>query len=123
MVLRCKCIENGKVCNKEFMGARAKQSIRAHIRGAHLINVPDVLKSEYVHTVDIDNVKEESTQTVVNTVIMENKEVIPGTKNEYELISEVLEKKCDPEFAKALIQAKKNGYVAINLKTLHMKKE
>ena len=115
MVLKC------KKCGKEYMGVRAKQSIRSHIRGAHLIAVDDVLKSELVEVVNIDHAarqeKTETSQTLEIKGIEEKQKATPGTNKNVILITEALEMKCSEKMRQALLLATKKGKVAVNIKT------
>jgi hypothetical protein len=113
MILRCKC-------GKEFMGIKSKQAIRLHIRSSHFVDVPDVMKSEFVTVVDTDKEIKKETDTTKEAVAVFDK--IETKNNEYELISEVLRKGLgNAQFKEALRQAKQKGFVEINLKNLDMR--
>ncbi len=102
------------------MGIKSKQAIRLHMRSAHLIDVPDVMKSEYVENIDIDKemIKAVDTTKEVMLGVGNSKSVA----NEYELISEVLNKGLgNAQFREALRKAKQKGFIEINLKTLNVR--
>ena len=112
MILKC------KLCGKDYVGARAKQSIRMHLQGAHTIKVNDVLKSEHVTIINNDGISVEVPKKVDNAM---NEYKSP--KTDWLLISEILKhNNVNAQFRTNLVRAKEAGFMEMNMRTGELKK-
>ena len=114
MVLKC------RICGQDYVGARAKQSIRMHLQSKHAIKTENVLDSVNVEKVNENNIEFEVPEQVENAIKSEN---IRSAKTDFMLLSEILaNKNINAEWRQRILKAKEMGFIEMNMRTGELKK-